>query len=78
MIPLSHQNAPPEKIYLSETIRPRALIFGMEHNLVDLYIVYSNYAPRVEIGSTPGVTRDTTTFQQIPICKLQTKLMWAI
>ena len=26
-----------QKIFLSETIRPRALIFGMKHHLVDLY-----------------------------------------
>ena len=26
-----------EKIFLSETIRPIALIFGMKHHLVDLY-----------------------------------------
>ena len=26
-----------EKIFFSETTRPRALIFGMKHNLVDLY-----------------------------------------
>ena len=36
-----------EKIFLSETIRHRALIFGMKHNLVDLYQVCSNYAPGV-------------------------------
>ena len=34
-----------KKIFLSETIRPRALIFGMKHDLVDLYQVCSNYAP---------------------------------
>ena len=28
-----------EKIFLSETARPRALIFGMKHHLVDLYQV---------------------------------------
>ena len=26
-----------EKIFLSETIRPKALIFGMKHNLINLY-----------------------------------------
>ena len=26
-----------EKIFLSETTRPRALVFGMEYHLVDLY-----------------------------------------
>ena len=33
------------KIFLSETIRPRALIYGMEHDLVDFYQVCSNYLP---------------------------------
>ena len=31
--------------FLSETTRPRALIFGMHNHLVDLYQVCSNYAP---------------------------------
>ena len=26
-----------EKIFLSETTRPRALVFGMKYHLVDLY-----------------------------------------
>ena len=34
-----------KKIFLSETTRPRALIFGMKHHLVDLYQVCSNYIP---------------------------------
>ena len=34
-----------EKIFLSETTSPRALIFGMKHHLVNLYQVCSNYAP---------------------------------
>ena len=34
-----------KKIFLSETTRPRALIFGMKHHLVDLYQVCSNYTP---------------------------------
>ena len=34
-----------EKIFLSETIRPRALIFGMKHHLVVFYQVCSNNAP---------------------------------
>ena len=44
-----------EKIFLSETLRPRALIFGMQHHLVDLYQVYSNYDPGAKNGSAPGV-----------------------
>ena len=31
-----------EKIFLSETTRPRVLIFGMKHHLVDLYQICSN------------------------------------
>ena len=42
------------KIYFSETRRLRALIFGMWHLIIDLYQVYSNYAPRVKTGPTPG------------------------
>ena len=34
-----------EKIFLSETTRPRALISGMKHHLVKLYQVCSNYIP---------------------------------
>ena len=59
-----------EKIFLSETIRHRALIFGMYHDLVDLYQVCSNYATGAKIGPTPGVARDMASFQQICICKL--------
>ena len=33
-----------EKIFLSETTRPRALVFGMKHHLVDLYQVCSKMA----------------------------------
>ena len=34
-----------EKNFLSETTRPRALIFDMYHHLVDLYQVCSNDNP---------------------------------
>ena len=34
-----------EKIFFSETIRPTALIFGMEQHSVDLYQICSNYTP---------------------------------
>ena len=43
-----------EKIFLSETTRPRALIVGMQHHLVDLYKVCLNYAPRVKMASPRG------------------------
>ena len=39
-----------EKIFFPETTRPKALIFGMCHHLVDLYQVSSNYAPWVKRG----------------------------
>ena len=42
------------KIFLSETTRPRAVIFGMKHHLVDLYQVCTNYAPGAKNGSAPG------------------------
>ena len=45
-----------KKILLSETIRPRALIFGMKHHLVDLYQVCSNNAPWANNCSPFGVT----------------------
>ena len=45
-----------EKIFLSETIRPRALIGGMYHHLVDLYQVCLEYAPGTKKGPTPGFT----------------------
>ena len=45
------------KIFLPETIRPRALIFGMMHNQVVFYLINcSNYTPGAKIGSTPKVT----------------------
>ena len=37
--------------FLSE----RALIFGMQHHLVDLYQVCSNYAPGAKNGPATGV-----------------------
>ena len=43
-----------EKIFLSETSMPRALIFGMKHHLVDLYQVCSNYIPGAKNGPPPG------------------------
>ena len=43
-----------KKFFLSETIRPRALIFGMWHHLIDLYQVFSNYTPEAKNGPAPG------------------------
>ena len=39
-----------EKIFLSETRKPRLLIFVMWHHLMDLYQVCSNNAPGVKNG----------------------------
>ena len=41
-----------EKIFLSETKRPRALIFGMKHHIVNIYQVCSNYIPGTKNGHT--------------------------
>ena len=53
-----------EKIFLSETIRLRALIFGMQHHLVDFFQVCSNNAlgtknglPRVSPGTWSAFNR---------------------
>ena len=45
-----------EKIFFSETTRPRAMIFGMLHHLVDLYQVCSNYATGVKKWASLGIT----------------------
>ena len=42
-----------EKIFSSETTRPRALIFGMKHHPVNFDKNCSNYA----LGSKNGLTR---------------------
>ena len=44
------------KIFLSETTRPRALIFGMYYHLVDIYQVFSNYPHGAKNGPAPGIT----------------------
>ena len=45
-----------EKILVSETTRPRALILGMWHQLVDLFQICSNDAPGIKNGPILGVT----------------------
>jgi len=42
------------KIFLSETTRPRAFIFGVKHHQEVLYQSCSNYAPGVKIDPAPG------------------------
>ena len=42
-----------EIIFLSETTRPRDLIFGIKHHLVDFYQVCLNYTPGTKNGSYP-------------------------
>jgi len=44
------------KIFLSETTRPGAFIFGIKHHQEVLYQSCSNYAPGVKIDPAPGVT----------------------
>ena len=44
-----------EKIFLSENIKPRAMIFGMKHFLID-------YAPGAKNGPAPGVTYFTLAY----------------
>ena len=43
-----------EQIFLSETIRLRALIFGMLDHLVDLHQFCSNYAPWAKMAPHQG------------------------
>ena len=45
-----------KKIFFTETTRPRALIFGMRQNLVDLYHVCSNDAPGAQNEPAREVT----------------------
>ena len=44
------------KKILSKTTRPRALIFGMKHHLVNFYQVCSNNIPWAKNGPVPGAT----------------------
>ena len=46
----------------SEITKPRALIFGMKHHLVNLEQVCSNYTPGAKHGPAPGVTCFTKTY----------------
>ena len=59
------------KIFMSETIGPRALIFGVYHHLVDLYQFCSNYTPWAKNGTPWGshVLLETSImfFQVIPL-----------
>ena len=43
-----------KKIFLSESTRPTALIFGMLQWLMVFYINCANYAPEVKFGHAPG------------------------
>ena len=49
------------KIFFSET---RALIFGIQHLLVDLYQDCSYDAPGVKTGPAPGVTRSKHRYKE--------------
>ena len=50
------------KNFLSETIRPRALIIGKLHHLVDFYQICSNYTPVTKNGPALGVTYFTLVY----------------
>ena len=45
-----------QKIFFSETTRPRVLIFDIYDYLVNFYQVCSNYIPGAKNGPAPGVT----------------------
>ena len=44
-----------ETFFLSETTKPRALIFDMEQHLVDFYQAYSNNAPAANNSPVAGI-----------------------
>jgi len=44
------------KIFMFETTRPKAFIFGIKHHLEVLYQICSNYAIWVIFDPSPGVT----------------------
>ena len=43
-----------KKIFSSEITRPRALMFGMKHHLVNVYQICSNYIPGAKNGPPTG------------------------
>ena len=51
-----------KKIFLSETRKPRLLIFGIKHHLVKLYQVCSIYIPWAKNGTALGVTCSTLAY----------------
>ena len=44
-----------EKIFFSETTRPKTYIFSMQQRLVVPFINPANHAPWVQVGHAPGV-----------------------
>ena len=46
-----------EQIFLSEATRPKALIFGMKHHLMDFNLVCLNYAHGTKNWPCPGSHR---------------------
>ena len=42
------------QFFFPETTRPRALIFNMQHHLMNFYQAGSNYAPGAKIGLSQG------------------------
>ena len=55
---------------MSETIRPRSLIIGMWHYLVDRYQICLNYVPGVKNGPASGVTCFTEAYIGINMEKI--------
>ena len=64
--------------FFAETIRHRALIFGMKHHLVDLYPVCSNFAPGAKIGPTPGVTPAFNRYLYVSVKQNLGEQFWAL
>ena len=63
------------KIFFSETRRHRALIFGMQHLLVDLYQDCSYDVPGVKTGPAPGVGGFGSQFRNIGTKKENFKIL---
>ena len=63
-----------KKFFLSETTRPRALIFGMKHHFVDLYQSKQGCKVQESINQVPHLTQDTNgkvTNSQLVCSKLE-------
>ena len=59
---------------MSETTRPRALIFGIKYHLVDLYKACSNYTPGAKNGPTGGGSHVLHRLKKGETCKKSSSL----